>query len=88
MLEDIQIFSPYHLSLALNRGGFPDGLSCHHFNPIRYIVRGASYPVISATVARPRRDQQEHAEYSQVNKISFKYTHLGDIVSQLTSKVS
>ena len=63
MRMDIQISSPYHSSLALNRGGFPEGLSCHHFNPIRYVVREASHPVISATVARSRRDRQEHAEY-------------------------
>jgi hypothetical protein len=43
--------------LALNGGGFPEGFSCHHSNPIRYIVRGASHPVICATVARPRRDR-------------------------------
>jgi hypothetical protein len=55
MRMDIQISSPYHSSLALNRGGFPEGLSCHHFDPIRYLVRGASHPVISATAARHPR---------------------------------
>jgi len=39
-LTDIQISSPYHPSLALNGGGFPEGFSCHHLNPIRYIVSG------------------------------------------------
>ena len=29
---------------------------CHHFDLIRYVVSGASHPVISATVARPPRD--------------------------------
>ncbi len=47
----------------LSGGGFPEGSACHHFDPIRYVVRGASHPDISATVARPRRDQQEHAGY-------------------------
>ena len=64
MRTDVQLISPYHSSLALNRGGFPEGSSCYHSDPIRYVVRGASHPVISATVARPRRDQQEHAGYS------------------------
>jgi hypothetical protein len=80
---DIQIFSPYHSSLALNRGGFPEGLSCRHFNPIRYVVREASHPVISATAARSRRDRQKHAEYLKEHYFS-KYNHLCDFVSQLT----
>jgi hypothetical protein len=33
----------------------PEGFVCRHLNPIRYIVREASHPVISATVARSRR---------------------------------
>ena len=77
MRADVQMSSPYHSSLALNRGGLPEGLSCHHSNPIRYIFRGASHPVNSATAARPRRDWQEHARYST-------YTQLCDLVSQLT----
>jgi len=64
-LSDIQISSPYHPSLALNGGGLPDGFSCHHLNPIRYIVREASHRPHSAWQARPRRDQQEHAVYSR-----------------------
>ena len=56
-LTDIHLVSPYHPSLGLNRGGFSDGFSCPHSNPFRYIVRGASHPVIRATVARPRRDR-------------------------------
>ena len=58
-LTDIHLLSPYHPTLALNRGGFPEGFSCHHSNPIRYIVRRASHPVISETVAGLRRIQQE-----------------------------
>jgi len=64
MRADIQLFSPYHSSLALNRGGFPEGSACYHFDPIRYVVRRASHPVISATAARLRRDRQEYAGYS------------------------
>ena len=30
---DIQLISPYHPTLALNRGGFPEGFSCHHLKP-------------------------------------------------------
>jgi len=75
MRMDIQLFSPYHSSLALNRGYFPEGLSCHHFNPIRYFVREASHPVISATAACSHRDRQEHAEYftekSPINTIIY-----------------
>ncbi len=88
MRADIQISSPYHSSLALNRGGFPEGSACHHFDPIRYVVRGASHPVISATVARPRRDQQEHAGCSTFSITACKYTQLRDIVSRLTLRVS
>ena len=77
-LTGIDLISPYHPSLALNGGGFPDGFSCHHSNPVRYIVRGASHPVISATVARPRRDRQEHAGYSRQVP---EYIQLCDIVS-------
>jgi hypothetical protein len=33
----------------------PEGLSCRHSNPIRYIVSEASHPVISATAARSPR---------------------------------
>ena len=77
-LADIQLISPYHPSLALNGGGFPDGFSCRHSNPIRYIVRGASHQPHSARQARPRRDRQEHAGYyRQVPE----YTQLSDIVS-------
>jgi hypothetical protein len=85
MRADIQLFSPYHSSLALNRGGFSEGSACHHFDPIRYIIRGASHPVISATVARPRRDQQEHAGCSTTNITTCKHTQLRDIVPRLTA---
>jgi len=60
---NIQLPSPYHPTLALNGGGFPEGFSCHHLNPIRYIVRGASHQPHSAWQARPRRVRQEHAGY-------------------------
>ncbi|MFX0200481.1 MAG: hypothetical protein ACFFCW_30555, partial [Candidatus Hodarchaeota archaeon] len=54
MRTDIHMCSPEYSSLALNRGGVPEGSSCRHSDPIRYVVRGASHPVISATAARPR----------------------------------
>jgi hypothetical protein len=72
----------------LDRRGVPEGSSCHHSDPIRYVVRGASHPVISAKVARPRRDQQEHAEYSPKSVTLCKYTQLCDFVSQLTLGLS
>ena len=81
----IQISSPYHLSLALNRGRFPEGFSRHRSNPIRYIVRRASHPVISPTVARLRRDRQEHAGYSRQLP---GYTQLCDFVSQHNYQLS
>jgi hypothetical protein len=63
-----QSLYPYPASRSidpdLSGGGFPEGSSCRHFDPIRYFVRGASHPVNSATAARPRRDWQEHAGYS------------------------
>ena len=46
------LLSPYCPILALNRVGFPEGIPSHDFLPIRYIVRRASHPVISATAAR------------------------------------
>ncbi len=55
-LTNIQLLSPYHPSLALNGGGFPERFSCRHSNPIRYIVRGAPHRPHSAWQARPRRD--------------------------------
>lgn len=77
-LTDIQLVSPYHPSLALNGGGFPDGFSCRHSNPVRYIVREASHQPHNARQARPRRDRQEHAGYS---RHAPEYTQLCDIVS-------
>ncbi len=50
------LISPYCPSLALNRMELSDGSSCRHSDPIQYIVREASHPVISATVARSRRE--------------------------------
>ena len=63
MLKDLQISSPYHSFLSLNRGGFSEESSCQHFDPFRYIVREASHPIISAMAARSRRNRQEYAEY-------------------------
>jgi len=48
-------------------GGFPEGFSCHHSDPIRYIVRRASHPVISATVARLRNFPAPGAGLLQVS---------------------
>jgi hypothetical protein len=50
--KDLCLFSPYCPILALNRAGFPEESPPCGFLPIRYIVRRASHPVISATVAR------------------------------------
>ena len=89
MREVLQLISPYYPILALNRMEFPEGFACHHLNPIRYIVREASHPVISATVARPlRRLVGIHQVY--VNMCPFNYIHiqLCDIVSRLTPKLS
>ena len=74
---------------------FPEGFSCRHSNPVRYIVRGASHPVISATVARPRRRlagiRQVHVYYHSVTEITFPYNNIHiqscDIVPQLTAKL-
>ena len=66
----LRLISPYCPILALNRMEFPEGSSCHQWNPIRYIVRGASHPVISATIARPRRrlagTRQVHVYYNSI----------------------
>ena len=49
----------------LDRVGFPEGFSRRRSNPIRYIVREASHPVISATAARsPRGPVGIHRVYS------------------------
>ena len=92
----LRLISPYCLILALNRMEFPEGFSCRHSNPIRYIVRGASHPVISATVARPRRRLagifQVHVYYRSLTKNAFPYNNIHiqscDIVSQLTSQIT
>ena len=72
----------------LSGGGFSEESSCHHSDPIRYFVRGASHPVNSATVARPRRDQQEHTGYSPEDINLCNYTQLRNFVSQLTPQIS
>ncbi len=64
LVPGIQTLHHIILSLALHRGGVPEGSSCHHFDLIRYGVREASHPVISTTAARSRRDQEEQTEYS------------------------
>ena len=51
----LQLFSPYHSSLALRR---------NVASRFRSIVPEASHPVISATAARSGRDQWEHTELS------------------------
>jgi len=55
-LANIQLISPCHPSLAFNGGGFPEEFSCHHSNPIQYIVHEASHRPHSAWQARPCRD--------------------------------
>ena len=49
------LFSPYCPPLALNRTELPEGSSCYHSDPIRYIVREASHQSHSARPARSRR---------------------------------
>lgn len=44
----IHLISPYCPALALNRTEFPEGFSCRHSNPIRYVVSEASYQVHNA----------------------------------------
>ena len=91
----LRLISPYCPILALNRMEFPEGFSCRHSNPIRYIVRGASHPVISATVARPRRRLagicQVHVHYNSIDEIAFPYNNIHiqscDFVSRITSKL-
>ena len=36
----IHLISPYCPALALNRMEFPEGFSCRHLNPFRYVVSG------------------------------------------------
>jgi hypothetical protein len=92
----LRLISPYRPILALNRMEFPEGFFCHQSNPIRYIVRGASHPVISATVARPRRrlagTRQVHVYYSSIPKKAFPYNNIHiqscDFVSQITLQFS
>ena len=70
-------------SLKRRRKGF----ACHHLNPFRYIVRGASHQPHSAWQARPRRDRQEHAGYSPDRLTICKYTQMCDIVSHHNVKL-
>ena len=50
-LTDFRLISPYCSTLALNPVGLGKRSPPHGFDPIRYIVRWASHPVISATAA-------------------------------------
>jgi len=47
----IHLISPYCPALALNRMEFPEGFSCRHSNPIRYVVGEASHQLHSAEPA-------------------------------------
>jgi len=67
------LISPYCPSLALNRMKLPEGSSCRHSDPIRYFVREAPHPVISATVARSRR---ELAGTCQVLEMCSNFKHI------------
>ncbi len=79
---------PYCPTLALNRMGFPEGFSCRHSNPIRYIVGEASHPVNSATVARsPRESVEIHRVYS-VSYIYLLYIQSCNIVSHANVKLT
>jgi hypothetical protein len=74
--------------VALNRMGFPEGFSCRHSNPIRYIVGEASHPVNSATVARsPRESVEIHRVYS-VSYIYLLYIQSCNIVSHCNGELS
>ena len=44
----IHLISPYCPALALNWTKFPEGFSCRHSNPIRYVVGEASHQLHSA----------------------------------------
>ncbi len=66
----------------------PEGFSCRHSNPIRYIVREASHPVISATVACSRRGPVGiHRVYSVLH-FYLLYIQSYDFVSHLNTKLS
>jgi len=51
VLTDFRLISPYCSTLALNPVGLGKGSPPHGFDPIRYLVRWASHPAISATAA-------------------------------------
>ena len=51
-LANIHLISPYHPFLALDGGGFSEGFSCHHLNPIRYFPRGFA-PTTQRMVSTP-----------------------------------
>ena len=69
------LISPYCPSLALNRMELPEGSSCRHSDPIRYFVREAPHPVISATVARSRRELAGTCQVIKldINLITYKH---------------
>jgi len=47
----LHVFSPYHLTIALNRMELPDGSPPRGILPVRYVVGRASHSAISAAVA-------------------------------------
>lgn len=69
------LISPYCPSLALIRMELPEGSSCRHSDPCRYIVREASHPVITATVARSRRELVGIHQVLENEAISSTYKH-------------
>ena len=84
----LELISPYHPALALNRVKLSERSHPHRILPIRYIVGRASHPIISAMVAcRPRGQMGIHLVLSSTDK-SFLFQHikLHNIVSQITSK--
>ena len=82
----LHLVSPYPPSLALYRMELPAGRSSHDFLPLRYIVGGASHPVISATAACPPRDLREYARCCPVwLKPPFQHIQSRDLVSRLTA---
>jgi hypothetical protein len=89
----LRLISPYCPALALNRMEFPEGFSCHHSNPIRYIVREASHRLHSAYSACSRRALEGILQVIanvMTHKIINKYNHLrsGDFVSRLTVSIT
>jgi len=55
--------------------------------PVRYIVGGASHPVISATAACPPRDWREYASCCPAGNTGCQQIQSRDLVSRLTAQV-